>query len=248
MGWQSGANAVGPIMALLSCQLPKDASLSSNSPSPCMPQGKAWSFYRLTVCIGRPGDTCKINYAAGALLKSVGRYQIQSAAEAFRALLRTRAMKDATSADVCKGSGFMAMGSPFGALAPSHFVNHTAAGSISNALQLPVRPLLASYGQSLSHSVYTAEQILQRWPPLRVLLAIHLHSQSHSQTHVSEHAQPHQSIEPAVFLQGSSAPGLLLADMHCLPGMEGGPVLSSSGKLIGILSLPLSSPSFSAEA
>ena len=35
----------------------------------------------------------------------------------------------------------MAMGSPFGALAPSHFVNHTAAGTISNALQLPVRPL-----------------------------------------------------------------------------------------------------------
>ena len=48
--------------------------------------------------------------------------------------------------------------------------------------------------------------------------------------------------------QESSAPGLLLADMHCLPGMEGGPVLSSSGKLIGVLSLPLSSPSFSAEA
>ena len=39
-----------------------------------------------------------------------------------------------------------------------------------------------------------------------------------------------------------------MADMHCLPGMEGGPVLSSSGKLTGVLSLPLSSSSFSAEA
>ena len=140
LGWQSGAAAAGPIMALLSCQLPKNASLSSNSPSPCMPKGKAWSFYLLTVCIGRPGDTCKINFAAGDLLKSVGKYQIQSAAEAFRALLRARAIKNAAFADVCKGSGFMAVGSPFGALAPSHFVNHTAAGTISNALQLPVRP------------------------------------------------------------------------------------------------------------
>ena len=146
LGWQSGAAAAGPMMALLFCQLPEDASLSNNSPSPCMPQGKAWSFYLLTICIGRPGDTCKINYAAGALLESVGKYQIQSAAEAFGALLRMRAMKDAASADVCKGSGFMAMGSPFGALAPSHFANHTAAGTISNALQLPVRPLMAPYG------------------------------------------------------------------------------------------------------
>lgn len=64
----------------------------------------------------------------------------------------------------------------------------------------------------------------------------------------SEHAQPHPCTEHALGFQESSAPGLLLADMHCLPGMEGGPVLSSSGKLIGVLSLPLSSPSFSAEA
>ena len=54
----------------------------------------------------------------------------------------------------------MAMGSPFGALAPSHFVNHTAAGTISNALQLPVRPA--------KHPIFwcsaTAYTLLNRFP------------------------------------------------------------------------------------
>ena len=42
-------------------------------------------------------------------------------------------------------------------------------------------------------------------------------------------------------------PGLILADMHCLPGMEGGPVMSTSGKLLGVLCQPLCSKSFQAE-
>ena len=71
MGWQSGAAAVGPTMALLSCQLPKDASLSSNSPSPCMPKGKAWSFYLLTVCIGQARRYSQDTSASRNLLKNV---------------------------------------------------------------------------------------------------------------------------------------------------------------------------------
>ena len=38
-----------------------------------------------------------------------------------------------------KGASFTAMGSPFGALAPAHFLNHTAAGVISNVLRPTVR-------------------------------------------------------------------------------------------------------------
>ena len=45
------------------------------------------------------------------------------------------------AADASKGSSFTAMGSPLGALAPRHFVNHTAAGTISNILRPAVRPL-----------------------------------------------------------------------------------------------------------
>ncbi|CAL5225546.1 g8379 [Coccomyxa viridis] len=89
----------------------------------------------------------------------------------------------AQMADLAKGSSFTAMGSPFGALAPAHFVNHTAAGVISNILR------------------------------------------------------------PA----GQDVPGLILADMHCLPGMEGGPILSPAGKLLGVLCQPLCSQSFQAE-
>ena len=50
----------------------------------------------------------------------------------------------------------MAMGSPFGALAPSHFANHTAAGTISNALQLPVRPASIQWS-------YAQPQHAQSW-------------------------------------------------------------------------------------
>lgn len=49
-------------------------------------------------------------------------------------------------------------------------------------------------------------------------------------------------------IQGQDEPGLMLADMHCLPGMEGGPVMSACGKLLGVLSQPLCSHSFKAEA
>ncbi len=52
----------------------------------------------------------------------------------------------------------------------------------------------------------------------------------------------------SAFLQEHGEPGLLLADIHCLPGMEGGPVMSNSGKLIGVMSQPLYSQSFHAEA
>lgn len=44
---------------------------------------------------------------------------------------------------------------------------------------------------------------------------------------------------------GSQA--LLLADMHVLPGMDGGPVIDCEGKLVGVLGLPLSSHTFRAE-
>ena len=40
---------------------------------------------------------------------------------------------------------------------------------------------------------------------------------------------------------------LLLADMHVLPGMEGGPVVDSMGNLVGVLGTPLSSHTFRAE-
>lgn len=41
---------------------------------------------------------------------------------------------------------------------------------------------------------------------------------------------------------------LYLADMRCLPGMEGGPVLDSAGAFVGMLALPLSNATLQAEA
>lgn len=38
-----------------------------------------------------------------------------------------------------------------------------------------------------------------------------------------------------------------MADMACLPGMEGAPVCSSDGALVGMLTFPLSSSHFDAE-
>lgn len=40
---------------------------------------------------------------------------------------------------------------------------------------------------------------------------------------------------------------LLMADMRCLPGMEGGPVLNQQGHLVAIMLLPLMSNTFNAE-
>ena len=48
-------------------------------------------------------------------------------------------------------------------------------------------------------------------------------------------------------VQGQDVPGLVLADMHCLPGMEGGPVVTPAGELLGVLCQPLCSQSFQAE-
>ena len=71
-----------------------------------------------------------------------------------------------------------------------------------------------------------------------------------SQAHVPSLLQctltEHHRVLPCV--QGDNAPGLLLADMQCLPGMEGGPVMSACGKLLGVLCQPLCSQSFQAEA
>lgn len=40
---------------------------------------------------------------------------------------------------------------------------------------------------------------------------------------------------------------LLIADMRCLPGMEGGPVFNRQGQLVAVTMLPLLSTSFNAE-
>ena len=40
---------------------------------------------------------------------------------------------------------------------------------------------------------------------------------------------------------------LLMADMRCLPGMEGGPVFNQQGQLVAITLLPLMSNTFNAE-
>ena len=40
---------------------------------------------------------------------------------------------------------------------------------------------------------------------------------------------------------------LLMADMRCLPGMEGGPVFNQQGQLVAVTMLPLLSTSFNAE-
>ena len=71
LGWQSGAAAAGPMMALLFCQLPKTTSLFSNSPSPCMPEGEAWGSYLLTDCIGQAWRHKLSIAASGNLRKSV---------------------------------------------------------------------------------------------------------------------------------------------------------------------------------
>ena len=38
-----------------------------------------------------------------------------------------------------------------------------------------------------------------------------------------------------------------MADMRCLPGMEGGPVFNQQGQLVAVTMLPLLSTSFNAE-
>ncbi len=54
-------------------------------------------------------------------------------------------------AELAKGRSFTAMGSPFGALAPAHFLNHTATGVISNILRPAVRPSSMHLLQTLRH-------------------------------------------------------------------------------------------------
>lgn len=44
-----------------------------------------------------------------------------------------------------------------------------------------------------------------------------------------------------------SGNGLLMADLHCLPGMEGGPVFNEQGQLVAVTMLPLLSRTFHAE-
>ena len=46
--------------------------------------------------------------------------------------------------------------------------------------------------------------------------------------------------------QGATG-SIFLADMHCLPGMEGAPVLDEDGRLAGLLAQPLSHQAFDAE-
>ena len=46
--------------------------------------------------------------------------------------------------------------------------------------------------------------------------------------------------------QGATG-SIFLADMHCLPGMEGAPVLDEHGRLAGLLAQPLSHHAFDAE-
>lgn len=45
----------------------------------------------------------------------------------------------------------------------------------------------------------------------------------------------------------SGSRDLLMADMRCLPGMEGGPVFNQQGQLVAITLLPLMSNTFNAE-
>ena len=47
--------------------------------------------------------------------------------------------------------------------------------------------------------------------------------------------------------QDGSEAALYLADMRCIPGMEGGPVVDADGTLVGIMAVPLSSHAFHAE-
>ena len=47
--------------------------------------------------------------------------------------------------------------------------------------------------------------------------------------------------------EGHAGSALLMADMRCLPGMEGGPVFNQQGQLVAITMLPLHSRAFKAE-
>ena len=47
--------------------------------------------------------------------------------------------------------------------------------------------------------------------------------------------------------EGHAGSALLMADMRCLPGMEGGPVYNQRGELIAVTMLPLHSRTFRAE-
>ena len=48
-------------------------------------------------------------------------------------------------------------------------------------------------------------------------------------------------------MQDASTSALHLADMRCLPGMEGAPVLDAGGALVGMMAVPLSNSTFEAE-
>ena len=47
--------------------------------------------------------------------------------------------------------------------------------------------------------------------------------------------------------EGNTGNALLMADMRCLPGMEGGPVYNHHGQLIAMILLPLHSRTFRSE-
>ena len=47
--------------------------------------------------------------------------------------------------------------------------------------------------------------------------------------------------------EGHAGSALLMADVRCLPGMEGGPVYNQHGKLVAMTLLPLHSKTFRTE-
>lgn len=47
--------------------------------------------------------------------------------------------------------------------------------------------------------------------------------------------------------EGATGGAFLMADMRCLPGMEGGPVFNQQGQLVAVTMLPLHSKAFGAE-
>ena len=116
------------------------------------------------------------------------------------------------------GSVIAAMGSPFGALSLQHFGHHVAAGIISSTVPSQVGAVSESLACRSSHCVGG---------------------------YVT--CDPARSSASSHGMQDASTAALHLADMRCLPGMEGAPVLAADGTLVGVLAVPLSNSGFHAE-